>query len=130
MTDRASCACRCHRTRIGPLSRIMLPTALAFVPASCEAGDACGIHVAFHGCQQSTAFVGDVFARKAGYNEWAETNALIVLYPQVDSSKIAPMNPMGCWDWWGYTDEHYATRDGAQNVVVKSMLDLLAGEPL
>ena len=108
----------------------MLTTALAYVPTSCASGDACGIHVAFHGCQQSTAFVGDVFAKKAGYNTWAESNDLIVLYPQVDSSKIAPMNPMGCWDWWGYTDEHYATQNGRQIAVVKATLDLLAGETL
>ena len=108
----------------------MLPNALAYVPQSCAAGDACGVHVAFHGCQQSTSYVGDAFARLAGYNEWAESNALIVLYPQVDSSKIAPMNPMGCWDWWGYTDENYATRDGAQIKVVKATLDLLAGKTL
>ena len=53
-----------------------------------------------------------------------------MLYPQVDSSKIAPLNPMGCWDWWGYTDGDYATRDGAQLKVVKATLDLLAGETL
>lgn len=108
----------------------MLPTALAYVPVACSDGEACGVHVAFHGCQQSTAFVGDVFAKKAGYNEWAETNQLIVLYPQVDSSKIAPMNPMGCWDWWGYTGDDYATRAGEQIAVVKSTLEMLAGKAL
>ena len=108
----------------------MLPLALAYVPATCAAGESCGVHIAFHGCQQSSTYVGDAFARDAGYNEWAEANDLIVLYPQVDSSKIAPMNPMGCWDWWGYTDEHYATRSGPQVMVVKATLDLLAGETL
>ncbi|RZV39088.1 MAG: polyhydroxybutyrate depolymerase [Chromatiales bacterium] len=108
----------------------MLPNALAYIPQACANGASCGLHVAFHGCQQSTAFVGDGFAAGAGYNEWAETNDLIVLYPQVDSSKIAPMNPMGCWDWWGYTDENYATRSGAQINVVKAMLDALAGKTL
>jgi hypothetical protein len=52
------------------------------------------------------------------------------LYPQVGSSKIAPMNPLGCWDWWGYTDENYATRGGRQIKVVKAMLDSLAGATL
>jgi len=108
----------------------MLPNALAYVPVACRDGEACGIHVAFHGCRQSSEFVGDVFARKAGYNEWAETNRLIILYPQVDSSKIAPMNPMGCWDWWGYTGDNYATRSGEQITVVKATLDALAGETL
>ena len=88
------------------------------------------MHIVFHGCQQSAAFVGDQFAKGAGYNEWAETNKLVVLYPQVDSSRIAPMNPMGCWDWWGYTDENYATKNGAQVGVVKATLDALAGKTL
>ena len=114
----------------GAADATMLTHALAYVPAACEAGESCGVHVAFHGCQQSTDYVGDAFAAKAGYNEWAETNRLIVLYPQVGSSKIAPMNPMGCWDWWGYTDDDYATRAGRQIRVVKATLDLLAGETL
>lgn len=108
----------------------MLPQALAYVPVACAAGESCGVHIAFHGCQQSTAFIGSAFATGAGYNEWADANRLIVLYPQVDSSKVMPLNPLGCWDWWGYTDEHYATRDGAQIAVVKATLDLLAGTTL
>lgn len=108
----------------------MLDSALLYVPAACAAGESCGVHIAFHGCQQSVEFVGDVFAAGAGYNEWAESNNLLVLYPQVASSKIAPLNPLGCWDWWGYTGEEYATRNGAQIRVVMRMLDDLAGDAL
>jgi len=63
--------------------------------------------------------------RGAGFNEWAETNGLVVLYPQSKSSRVAPMNPLGCWDWWGYTGEGYATRDGAQIKAVAAMVDRL-----
>lgn len=108
----------------------MLPEAFLYVPGACADGASCGVHVVFHGCQQSAAKVGDAFAAGAGYNEWAEANKLLVLYPQVASSKIAPMNPMGCWDWWGYTDDNYATKAGAQLQVVKATLDLLAGKAL
>jgi poly(3-hydroxybutyrate) depolymerase len=104
----------------------MLQKAYLYVPATCATGEACGIHVAFHGCLQSSEFVGDAFARDAGYNEWAESNRLLVLYPQVASSKLAPLNPRGCWDWWGYTGEHYATRSGAQIASVMAMIDALA----
>ena len=31
---------------------------------------------------------------------WADTNTLIVLFPQTATT---PLNPQGCWDWWGYT---------------------------
>lgn len=108
----------------------MLEQAFLYVPATCAAGESCGVHVAVHGCVQSSEFVGDQFAAGAGFNEWAEANKLLVLYPQVASSKLAPMNPFGCWDWWGYTNEDYATREGPQIKVIKAMLDALAGTTL
>lgn len=103
----------------------MLESALLYVPSSCAGGETCGVHVALHGCQQSSEFVGDAFAAGAGYNEWAESNNLLVLYPQVASSKIAPLNPLGCWDWWGYTGEDYATKSGAQVATIIATLNSL-----
>ena len=105
----------------------MLDEALLFVPAACAQGKSCGLHIAFHGCQQSTEFVGDTYARHAGYNEWASTNDLLILYPQVAKSSVAPINPLGCWDWWGYTGEDYAARSGAQMSVVTMLVDAIAG---
>ncbi|MFK8014970.1 MAG: PHB depolymerase family esterase [Gammaproteobacteria bacterium] len=111
----------------GASDAAMLDEALLFVPAACANGEACGLHIAFHGCQQSTEFVGDAFAAGAGYNEWASTNRLLVLYPQVAKSSMAPLNPLGCWDWWGYTDKQYATRQGLQITVIKELVDSLSG---
>jgi poly(3-hydroxybutyrate) depolymerase len=108
----------------------MLETGYLYVPAACTAGESCGVHVALHGCAQSRAFVDDAFARGAGYNEWAESNRLLVLYPQADASQVAPTNPYGCWDWWGYTSGDYATQGGAQVRVIKAMIDRLAGRKL
>jgi hypothetical protein len=110
----------------GADSAEMLEMAYLYVPASCSAGQSCGLHIAFHGCKQSSEMVDDVFARDAGYNEWAESNRLLVLYPQVASSKVAPMNPLGCWDWWGYTDENYATQTGLQIAAVMATVGLLS----
>ncbi len=108
----------------------MLDEAFLYVPTSCAAGASCGIHVAIHGCSQSSEFVSDAFATGSGINEWAESNNLLVLYPQVASSKIAPLNPYGCWDWWGYTSENYATKSAPQITVIKNMMDGLAGSTL
>lgn len=108
----------------------MLADALLYVPEACASGEACGLHVALHGCLQSTDYIGDAFAAGAGYNEWAEANRLLVLYPQVASSRIAPLNPMGCWDWWGYTEASYATQAGPQIKVIKATMDSLAGRSL
>jgi len=99
-----------------------------YVPDACRAGG-CKVHVFFHGCQQSAELVGDVVARGAGLNEWAEANRLLVLYPQVAASSLSPMNPLGCWDWWGYTGADYATRSGAQLRAVRAMLERLAEAP-
>lgn len=57
--------------------------------------------------------------RHAGYNAWAESNNIIVLYPQVHASLL---NPMGCWDWWGYTGAHYAQKGGPQMATIKNMV--------
>lgn len=101
--------------------------AYLYVPRECREGAACGLHVAFHGCLQSAELVGVAFAADAGYNAWAETNRLVVLYPQARASKLAPLNPLGCWDWWGYTNESYATQAGPQVAAVMALIGQLAG---
>lgn len=104
-------------------------TGYVYLPAAC-ASAACAVHVVFHGCEQGASFVGERFVRGAGYNETADTNRVIVLYPQVDKSVA---NPIGCWDFWGYTStdanipDFYA-HDAPQMVAVKQMIDRL-GQP-
>jgi poly(3-hydroxybutyrate) depolymerase len=107
-----------------PASHSLADTAVAYVPASCAAGERCRVHVAFHGCKQSTSAVGDAFYKHAGYNEWADTNHLVVLYPQTIATQGT--NPNGCWDWWGYDSAEYATRSGPQMRMVKALVDALA----
>jgi hypothetical protein len=38
-----------------------------------------------------------------------------------------PLNPNGCWDWWGYTGDTYATQAGPQMAAVKAMIEDLLG---
>ncbi len=127
-----------------PAAHDMADTGYVFVPAQCRAGNACRLHVALHGCLQypeyryvkDGAFVdfGRTFAEHAGYNEWADANGIIVLYPQARRS--APLflgvlevdrNPLGCWDWWGYDDAAYATREGTQVKAIRRMIDRVTG---
>jgi len=66
-----------------------------------------------------------------GLNEWAETNNIIVLYPQISKSELFPSNPEGCWDWWGYTDSNYSNKNGAQLKFVEAMIThMIGGSPL
>ncbi len=103
----------------------LLDYAYLYVPQTCESGEACGVHVALHGCVQSAELVEDAFATLAGYNRWADSNRLLVVYPQVKSSSVAPLNPNGCWDWWGYTGDDYAFRDGPQMRAIVDLVDSL-----
>jgi predicted esterase len=112
----------------------MAGTGYAYIPKSCAAQQPCRVHVALHGCEQYAGKIGDAFLKSAGYNEWADTNDIIVLYPQTTSSyaRLGVVNPMGCWDWWGYnqiTDStgNYVTKKGLQISTIKRMLDRLAG---
>lgn len=107
-------------------------TGYLYVPRQCEAAT-CRVHVAFHGCRQGRESIGEAFVRGAGYNRWADTNRLLVLYPQAIarrgwsfSSGTFVWNPKGCWDWWGYSGADYATKSGAQLRAVKAMLDRLS----
>jgi poly(3-hydroxybutyrate) depolymerase len=96
-----------------------------YIPKACET-QRCRVHVAFHGCRQGRFAVKDQFARDAGYNRWADTNRIVVLYPQAIARWWWIYNPNGCWDWWGYTGAQYHTKDGAQIRAVKAMLDRLS----
>jgi poly(3-hydroxybutyrate) depolymerase len=102
-------------------------TGYVFVPQDCEQGAACHVHIALHGCAQDAGHVGRRFVDDAGYNAWADTNSLIVLYPQAKASLIEPANPLGCWDWWSYVNhtDDYVTKQGAQIKAIKAMLDAL-----
>jgi poly(3-hydroxybutyrate) depolymerase len=102
----------------------MAESGYAYIPAACDT-QVCKVHVAFHGCRQSAEAIGERFVRDAGYNRWADTNRLIVLYPQAIARYWWIYNPRGCWDWWGYTDARYATKDGAQIRAVIGMVDRL-----
>jgi poly(3-hydroxybutyrate) depolymerase len=100
-------------------------TGFVYLPPACTAGARCRVHVAFHGCRQGIGFIGRSFARQAGYNRWADANGIVVLYPQVAKSWFWPLNPRGCWDWWGYSGPDYAARSGAQLSAVRRMLTAL-----
>lgn len=113
----------------------------AYIPKPCQEGRECRIHVVFHGCRQvydrdpdgrdldkGGAAFGLQMVMHAGYNEWANTNRLIVLYPQAQKTDS---NPNGCFDWWGYTGGargRYATREAPQIKAVRAMLKALSGK--
>jgi hypothetical protein len=98
-----------------------------FVPKDCADGAPCRVHIALHGCAQDAGHIGQRYVDDTGYNAWADTNHLIVLYPQTKASSVAPANPQACWDWWSYINhsDDYVTKSGLQIKTIKAMLDAL-----
>ena len=103
----------------------LMETAYLFVPPACAAGKSCALHLVLHGCAQSAESVGTDFIEQSGYLPWAAANDIVLAFPQVEKSLVAPLNPHGCWDWWGYTGEDYATRDGKQMRALADWIDSL-----
>jgi hypothetical protein len=108
-------------TAIGDIGYIYIPTA-------CQSkGTDCALHISFHGCQQNLELIGPEYATHAGFNQWAEANNIIVVYPYVTVSKTTPYNPKGCWDWWAYTGVYYGTKEGPQVQFVHKIVERITG---
>ena len=102
-----------------------------YVPSGALAGRRCGVHVVLHGCRQHRHAVGDVFVRNAGFNEWAEANDIILVYPQARAQMdMRVYNPVAAWDFWGVEDSDYALRSGRQMKAVANMARAVSGQPL
>jgi len=107
-------------------------TGYLYVPAACASGStACKVHVALHGCVQSHGSVGMDFVNNTGYNRWADTNNIIVLYPQAiadNTSHSTPgngslSNPNGCWDWVGWYGSNFDEKPGVQMTAIVKMVN-------
>jgi poly(3-hydroxybutyrate) depolymerase len=107
----------------------MSNTAYAYVPKPCLT-QTCKVHVAFHGCKQGASAIGNRFYSTTGYNELADTNNIIVLYPQVQASELIPFNREGCWDFWGYSTSDpfipFYSQQAPQMAAVRAMLTRLS----
>jgi len=107
-------------------------TGYLYVPAACASGStACKVHVALHGCLQSHGSISMEFVNNTGYNRWADTNNIIVLYPQAiadNTSHSTPgngslSNPNGCWDWVGWYGSNFDQKPGVQMTAIVKMVN-------
>ena len=119
----------------------------AYIPSKVLAGEVAEprVHIALHGCKQGynyTDYVngradianqppyGNRYFTTTGYNHIAESNDIIVLYPQAEGTDNGEIqNPDGCWDWWGYSTRYaespYYSREAVQIKAIHKMLDRL-----
>ncbi len=107
-------------------------TGYLYVPANCASGSTvCKVHVALHGCLQSYSAIGADFVNNTGYNRWADTNNIIIVYPQAiadDTSHSTPgngslSNPNGCWDWVGWYGSNFDEKPGVQMTAIVKMVN-------
>jgi hypothetical protein len=101
---------------------------VVYIPKPCAEQGGCRLHIVLHGCEQNRETVGMKFIEGAGFARWADSNRLVVLFPQVSASPV--VNPKGCWDWWGYTGEDYLTKDAPQISAIWKMAERLAERPV
>lgn len=120
----------------------------AYVPRAVEEGAPARVHIVMHGCKQGYNYVeyvngradisnsppyGNRYITTTGYNEVADSNNIIMLYPQAQGTDNGTVqNPDGCWDWWGYTSLNpqqpdYYSRDAIQIKAIHGMLSRLGG---
>jgi len=48
--------------------------------------------------------INEKYVKNTGYITTAESNNIIVMFPQLVSTLT---NPGRCWDWWGYTNKNF-----------------------
>jgi hypothetical protein len=123
--------------------------AYAYIPQAVEEGARCRVHIALHGCKQGYNYVnyvngqpdldnalpyGNRYYTTTGYNEMADANNLVILYPQAEGAdNDRDQNPDGCWDWWGYTandpdNPDYFSKKAIQIQAIYRMLQRLGGQ--
>jgi hypothetical protein len=104
----------------------LAPEGVVYVPTECAAHAGCRLHIALHGCDQARETIGDAFIKESGFARFADTNRLVILFPQVSGSLV---DPHGCWDWWGYSDIDYLGKDAPQIEAIWAMAERLATQP-
>jgi len=111
-----------------PLTNSLATTGYMYVPVQCQTntGVQCHLHLNLHGCTQDANAIGLDYVLQTEINEWAESNNIIVLYPQV-TGNMMEMNPNACFDWWGYAGSNYAYKSGVQITFLRALVEKYGG---
>jgi poly(3-hydroxybutyrate) depolymerase len=92
-----------------------------YLPASCKAGARCRLHVFLHGCYGSFDQRGDaVYAKYSGHSQWADTNGIVLLFPQAYREPGRPDD--ACFDTEGRYDDQYDQKAGTQASAIMAMV--------
>ena len=76
--------------------------------------------MSLHGCKQSSELVGTDYITKTGYLQYAASNDIVVLFPQVQPNE---QNVNGCWDVVGmWNKKDFATNRAVQQDTLIRMI--------
>jgi poly(3-hydroxybutyrate) depolymerase len=119
------------QTEFIPAGNGMDTTGYVYIPTSCANMGPCKVHVSLHGCFQSANNIGLTYVNNTYYNNWADTNGIIILWPQAlpdntshattDSGSMS--NTPGCWDWLGWYGNNFDQKGGAQAAAIVAMVN-------
>ncbi len=80
--------------------------------------------------QKKRAGGGLKFALNSGFLDYVEKNNVMVLFPQTAITEDNyPLNPKGCWDWFGWTGHQYATNQGVEPQWLMAWIQQLRANP-
>lgn len=96
-------------------------TGYIYVPHNCkDSKSGCRVHMSLHGCKQSSELVGTDYITRTGYLQYAASNDIVVLFPQVQPDES---NVNGCWDVIGMKNKRdYATNRAVQQDTLMRMI--------
>jgi len=100
----------------------LLKWGIAYVSSGCQRDpDRCRVHINYHGCMGGSLALRRRWVRSLDLNEYAESNDLIVLYPQAQGDAAIGN---GCWNWAIYAEDPlFDTRDGVQLGMVHRLVE-------
>lgn len=100
----------------------MMTWGLLYIPSSCISNPkrCTRLHVHYHGCIKPQWYRRLRWTRSIEMNEIAESNDVLVLYPQVSGDKHSGR---GCWNYgFKASDEMYDTKRSKQLLVIARMM--------
>eukprot|EP00040_Diaphanoeca_grandis_P022539 m.121412 g.121412 ORF g.121412 m.121412 type:complete len:384 (-) comp28853_c0_seq3:376-1527(-) len=114
--------------------------AFAFIPPQClknkqltahetsndSATVQCKLHLWHHGCGGPDRFY-NASVYYAGFNEWAQTNNMVIIYPAMRVWGTTPQTKAGCWDGYAQTGPLYNTKQGLQMQTVRNIIKAASG---
>ena len=110
--------------QINPNEHKLNENGYLYVPDKCaNTSTPCHVHVHFHGCDLSSVTIKDLYVRKTGILEFAASNDIITIFPQVKDSSEESVR-LGDWKenncWTGGLELSYET---PQTLSVLSMVN-------